>query len=209
MLGRVCTPPPTRWPGMWAQPSPVSVQGTAGYQTCSSFSFKATPPHLLLPAASWLNILCVYRNSRLTHNSPAGCSCRERSWQFLPSLTQPQAPAHLCLHWGAGSGTPVGGGWEHPSLFPLGRWSSRAPLPQAQIYSCFSSPMGKGCSLLIPNCFLALLAGQQAGCVLEGVGMGLRLGFWGVFLLFVAGGWNPSVIPPGRDRNIWRAAGEL
>lgn len=115
---------------------------------------------LLLPAASWLNILRVYRNSRLTHNSPAGCSCRERSRQFLPSLTQPKAPARLCLRWGAGSGTPVGGGWEHPLLFPLGWWSSHAPLPQPQIYSCFSSPMGKGCSLLVPDCFLALLVGQ-------------------------------------------------
>lgn len=26
--------------------------------------------------------------------------------------------------------------------------------------------------------------------------MGLRLGVWGGFLLFVADNWNPSIIPP-------------
>lgn len=67
--------------------------------------------------------------------------------------------------------------------------------------------MGKGCSLLVPGCLLALPAGQQAGWVLEGVGMGLRLGFWGVFLLFVADGWNPSVIPPGKGREHLESSG--
>lgn len=55
-----------------------------------------------------------------------------------------------------------------------------------------------GCFLLVPSCLLALLAGEQAGCVLEEVGRGVRLGFWGVFLLFVPGRWNPSIIPLGK-----------
>ena len=67
--------------------------------------------------------------------------------------------------------------------------------------------MGKGCSLLVPGCLLALLAGQRADCVLKGVGMGLRLGFWGVFLLFAADGWNPSVIPPGKGQEHLESSG--
>lgn len=63
---------------------------------------------------------------------PGWLQLRERSWSFLPSLTQPKAPAPFCLRWDVGSGIPVGGSWES---FPLGQWSAHAPCPQSQIYS--------------------------------------------------------------------------
>lgn len=45
--------------------------------------------------------------------------------------------------------------------------------------------------------------------MLEGVGMVLRLGFWGIsFYLCQADGIPPS-FPWGKDGNIWRVAGEL
>lgn len=64
---------PTAWLGIWGTATTcVRVQGATGYQDPL---LQNNPPNLL-PATSWLNILHIYRNSGLTHTSPAGCSCR-------------------------------------------------------------------------------------------------------------------------------------
>lgn len=192
-------------PAIWARPSPVATcRGQLVTRTRSSLSFKTNlpppPPHHLLA-----NILRVYGNSGLTHTSPAGCSCQERSWCFLLSLTQPKTPAPLCLCWDVRSGIPVGGGWEQPLLSSLSWWSSHAPLPQPQVYSCFSSPMGKGWAPLVPP--LRRQVSKQVVCC---------RGWYGIEVGVL--GWFPSVhgrqleslchSPQGRDGNIWRAAGE-
>lgn len=95
VLGRGCTYcSHTGWGGghsrhLWPHSGNSQVPGPT-----QAFPSNNTP---CLHTTSWLNILRIYQNSRLTHTSPAVCNLQERSWCFLPSLTQPKALAFLCL----------------------------------------------------------------------------------------------------------------
>lgn len=70
------------------------MQRTAGYQEPLK-PLLQNNPHLPR-SPSWLNILS-FTETRAYSRLPGWLQLRERSWSFLPSLTQPKAPAPFCL----------------------------------------------------------------------------------------------------------------
>ena len=199
LLGRACRLSPTCWLGTrgatvalcpWVGDS--RLPGPA--QTSPSTETPPPPPcHLLAKHPLRLPKLRAYSHLpgwlQLPGEVPA-----------LPaqpdSAQSPGTPLPLL---GCGVWHPGGRRLGAPIAFPSGRVvMSRAPSPATNLFLLFI-PHGQGMLSAGPR-LLACSAGRSASRWCAGRGWyGIKVGvFWGVFPLFVEGGWNPSIIPQGK-----------
>lgn len=191
--------------GRWAQPSLVAtLREQPGTRTHSSLPFKQhtlPPHHLLAKHPPHLPKLQAY-----SHLS----SCLQPPGEVLVFPAQPDSaqspgipvPLLRCRLW-----FPSGRRLGVPTAFPLGPANRLCTLSSAPTLFLLFTYRGKGDPA--GPWPLARSASRLASSLCAGrCWDGSRLRFWGALLRVVAGGWNSFVIPPGGDKNIWRAAGE-
>lgn len=143
MLGRVWSVPchPRAAQGGGSSRHLWPHAGTAGYQDPLEPVLQNSPRLPRNP--SWLNILPLLPKLGAYSRLPGRLQLRERSWSFLPSLTQPKAPAPFCLRGDVGSGTQ----WDEAGSLSL--WASghpTHPVPSPKFIPAFHPSTVKACS---------------------------------------------------------------